>query len=79
MRPPVPPGHLLYFCTDHDGHDPVGVAAVIVARHPDEARALLDAALMARGLRPHADAPYTLHETYFDRPGAVVLLHGAYC
>lgn len=64
----------VYVSTDHDGAYPVGVASVVVARNPVEARGLLDAELTAKGLNP--DLPYTLVE--LRGPVAMVLNDGEY-
>jgi hypothetical protein len=68
----------LFFCTDHASVWPVGVASVVVASDEDEARSLLDAELVGRGLKPYADEPYTLLEANHDKPGAYVLRDGDY-
>jgi hypothetical protein len=64
----------VYVCDDHDHFWPVGVASVVLADGEDEARKLLDAALVARGLRPHEDKPYTLAP--IERRGAYILNDG---
>jgi hypothetical protein len=64
--------------TDHDGHWPVGVASVVVADSEERARMVLDGQLEADGLRPFAQAPYTLIEVPLDREHAVVLCNGEY-
>jgi len=52
----------LYVCTDHDFHWPTGVASVIIAKNEDEAKELLNKALVRRGLQPYDEKPYVLHE-----------------
>lgn len=78
MATVLPSNCKLYICTDHDSHWPVGVASLVIAHDVDEARTLLDAALREHGLKPFTDEPYTLQETYFQHPGAVVLRDGDY-
>lgn len=62
-------------CTDHDYFWPVGVASVIVAETEEEARELLDAALLKRGLKT---TPYTLEELDLTKPSAQILQDGNY-
>jgi hypothetical protein len=66
----------VYVCTDHDGHYPIGVASVVIARNQVDARGLLDAQLEAHGLNPNE--PYTLVEIGLEGPEAVVLRDGNY-
>lgn len=68
----------VFVCTDHDLHYPVGCASVVVADGEDQARELLDAELVRRGLRPHAVEPYTLKQLPAGRALAVVLCDGDY-
>jgi hypothetical protein len=69
----------VYTCNDFWGFYPVGSAAVVVANDEAEARKLLDAALIERGLRKAVDeASYTLRELAFDAPSAVILVDGDY-
>ena len=65
-----------YACNDHDSHYPVGCASVVVAENEEQARELLDAQLVANGLKPHKLAPYTLREVKAGE--AVVLANGVY-
>lgn len=65
----------LWVCTDHDCHWPVGCASIVLADSEDEARALLDAALIDHALKP---TPYTLTEIPTDQARAVVLNDGNY-
>lgn len=71
-------GMRAFTCTDHDCVWPVGVASVVVASDEAEARVLLDAALVSRGLKPDAMAPYSLQEVALDVAQATVLLTGDY-
>jgi len=66
---------MVFTCTDHDGHWPVGVASVVIAVSEDQARKLLDAELTRRGLRPGG---YTLERMSLIEPRAVVLCDGDY-
>ncbi len=69
---------IVFVCTDHDLHYPVGCASVVIADGEDEARALLDAELVKRGLKPSAREPYTLKQLPNNRPLAVILNDGDY-
>lgn len=71
-------GMHVFVCTDHDLHWPVGCASVVIAGGEDEARVLLDAALIDCGLKPSEQKPYTLRQLGTDEPIAVVLLDGEY-
>lgn len=65
-----------YASDDHDSHYPVGCASVVIAENQAQARELLDAALVAQGLKPWSERPYRLFEI---KPGtAVVLANGNY-
>lgn len=68
----------VFACTDHDGHWPVGTASVVIAGDEKGARQLLDAKLVAGGLKPFADEPYTLTEISLNEPKAYVLCDGNY-
>lgn len=68
----------VYVCTDHDLHYPVGCASVVVARDRRQARRLLDEQLRRRGLKGHAEEPYTLVEVDVTTPQARVLRDGDY-
>jgi len=68
----------VFICNDHHGHWAVGSASVVVADNEDEARSLLDAALVADGLKPSALYPYTLRLLDQSRPAAVILVNGEY-
>lgn len=65
----------VFTCTDHKGHWPAGTASVVVAHCEDEARRLLDAALLEQGLDTD---PYTLSEVSLNEPRALVLNNGEY-
>ena len=64
--------------TDHDYVFLVGVASVIVAKDRQQAKCLLDKALVAASLLPYKEEKYTLQEMSIDDPVAVVLLIGSY-
>jgi len=69
----------VYTCTDHDEHWPVGVASVIVANNEEEAKQLLDLALMEQGLDTFDEEdPYTLEELDIIEPGVLMLCNGEY-
>lgn len=57
---------------DFEGHWPVGVAAVVVARDEAEARGLLAAVL------PVHNSPFTLQEVLMDTPNCTILNDGDY-
>lgn len=66
-----------WYCTDHDGHYPVGVASIVVAEREGEARALLIEELRAHGLsQPSGD--FTLTEIDLSKSAAFVLNDGDY-
>ena len=67
----------VWYCTDHDGHWPVGSASVVVAEYEDQARAYLIEALREKGIhQPKGD--FTLTELPLDAAKAVVLNDGEY-
>jgi hypothetical protein len=66
---------MVFTCTDHAGHWPVGVASVVIADSEAEAHRLLDAELTRRGLKP---GHYTLKHLSLIEPRAVVLCDGDY-
>lgn len=68
----------LFTCIDHDGHWPVGVASIIVARNETEAKKLLDEVLHEDGLETFEKKPYTLQEIDLNKPKAVLLHSGEY-
>lgn len=65
----------VFICTDHDGHYPVGVASVVVAKDEEDARILLNRALLADGLRV---TEFTLQEVDTSKPHATILHNGEY-
>ncbi len=65
----------IYTCVDHDGHNPVGVASVIIAMSEGQARVLLAHELIERGLDP---VKFTLQELDITVPGAHILHDGEY-
>ena len=69
----------VWTCTDHDGFWPVGVASVVVAETEREARAALDKALRARGLKDWKGYNYTLQRLDVGTvPVAAILNDGEY-
>lgn len=66
----------VFVCTDHDGHWPVGVCSVVVAFTEDNAREMLQAALILDGLDPRK--PFTFQVLNTSNPQAIVLLNGDY-
>ena len=68
----------VFWCDDHKGFWPVGVASVVVAPDPASAFALLDIALREAGLPPFDEHPYTLHDLDTDRPHALIIHDGDY-
>jgi hypothetical protein len=68
----------LFTCTDHDCVWPVCVASIVLARNEDEARTLLDRALINRGLKPFARSPYTLTEIEQSVASVYILADGEY-
>ncbi len=69
---------LIWTCEDHDGHWPVPVASVVVAPSEEAARALLDAELVSRHLKPSAKQPYTLTLLDPAEAGVRMLSDGEY-
>jgi len=68
----------LYVCTDHDRHWPTGVASVIIAKNENEAKELLNKALVRHGLKPYDEKPYVLHKVSQNKPKAIILYDGDY-
>ena len=68
----------VYTCTDHDGHWPVGVASVIVARDKRHARRLLNKALAKDGLAGFGELSYTLQALDLGTAAATILNNGNY-
>ena len=67
----------VYVCTDHEGHWPVGVCSLIVAKDEDEAKRLLVTELLTHGLKQDGK-PFELREINVSEPRAFVLLDGDY-
>jgi hypothetical protein len=65
----------LFVCLDHAGHQPVGVASIVLAHTEYEALKLLAAELLARGLMSRQ---FTLKQIDTSWPKAVVLRDGDY-
>lgn len=65
----------VYTCVDHDGHYPVGVASVVVAPTEEEAREILEGALVKHGL---STRPFTLRRINIAEPRAFILNDGDY-
>jgi hypothetical protein len=63
------------YATRHDGRYISGYS-VVVARNEEEARRLIDALLVERGLEPHAEYPYELIRV--KQGQAVMLSDGDY-
>ena len=68
----------VWYSTDHSSFWPVGCASVVVAESIEEARQLLDYALLDEGLTGSIDHPYTLIEVPLNKPAAYVLNTGNY-
>lgn len=69
----------LWTCTDHNTYWPVGGASIVIAATEDEARAMLNAALLEKGLEDKAgEKPFTLTEVELDQHGCVILDDGQY-
>jgi hypothetical protein len=66
----------VFLCNNFAGHWPVGTAAVIVAPNEATARDLLDAGMIARGLKPDPTATITKLDT--SAPLCVILNDGDY-
>ena len=63
----------VYLCCDHDGHFPVGVCSLVVAKDEEQARELLDIELK----KQHLDTDgYTLSEVDTSKASAEILLNG---
>lgn len=67
---------MIFTCTDHDGHYPVGVCSIVVANSETEARILLKVALHEAGL--DENEPFTLQVIDATKPRATILLNGDY-
>lgn len=68
----------VYTCDDHDTHWPVGGASIVIAEGIKQARAILDKALMGRGLKPSTEEEYTLTEIDIAKKRAIILCDGNY-
>lgn len=68
----------VYVCTNHNGHNPVGVASIVVAESIDKAYELLDEELKEHGLQPYAEYIYTLQLLDLNTSVAIVLRDGDY-
>lgn len=66
----------VFYCTDHDGHWPVGVASLVVAPNKETAHAALATRLAALGL--NGDKPFTLTELDITKAQILVLRDGDY-
>lgn len=75
---PVDVALTIYYCTDHDGHNPTPVASIVVAKNKTQAKKLLDAKLVARGLKPWCEHRYTLTALSSACANAVILADGDY-
>lgn len=67
----------VYWCANHDGVFLHG-SSIVVARDAEEATRLLDAALIAKNLKPFAEHGYLLVEMAMTKPHAVVMWDGDY-
>lgn len=67
----------VWTCTTFEGHHPVGTSAVIVADDKEEARRLLNSALICAYLPPLLDKD-ELVELDLEKAHAVVLQDGDY-
>ena len=63
--------------SDHNGHWPVGVASVVLAKDKRQGKKLLDAALVEAGLLPFKLCKYTLTKIPMI-PHAKILNDGDY-
>lgn len=66
-----------FICKSHVGHWVAG-ASIVIASDIDEARKLLDEALISKGLKPRKDDPYELEEVDSEHPQAIILFDGDY-
>lgn len=65
----------VYVCTDHAGHNPVGVCSIVFANSEHEARELLQVELREHCLDR---GNFTLRKLSMDKPKAFVLNDGEY-
>lgn len=66
----------IYWCDNHDGHCPIRVASVVVAKDRTQGKKLLDRQLRLHGLKPWNKEKYTLVELDIDCPHAIVISDG---
>lgn len=69
-------GMRVFYCTDHDGYYPVGVASIVVAPHIETARMALASRLDKLGL--DGDKPFTLTELDLTKAQILILRDGNY-
>lgn len=67
----------VFWCTNHDGVFLSG-SSIVVAHDAEEATRLLDAALIAKNLKPFDQHGYLLVEMVMTKPHAVVMWDGDY-
>lgn len=65
----------VYVCIDHNVHNPVGGASVVIAENEQQARLLLREELIRNGLD---DDDFTLQEVDSSSPKAIILDDGQY-
>ena len=68
----------LYYCKDHAGYWPIGVASIILASSEEEAKDLLDEELKSRGLKTYSEEPYTLTKIPQTRSCVTIINDGNY-
>ncbi len=66
----------LFTCTNHQGFQPIGVASIIIAEDHARAYALLENALIKRGL--DGTKLFLLREVDLTQPAAIILHDGDY-
>ena len=66
----------VFYCTDHDGHWPVGVASIVVAPNVETARSALSRRLTENGL--DGNKPFTLTELDTSKAQILILRSGDY-
>lgn len=66
----------VFYCTDHDGYWPVGVASIVVAPSESIARLCLSEKLTELGLK--GNKPFTLVELKTDKTQVLILKDGDY-
>ena len=65
----------VYYCTDHDGVYPTGVASIVVAPSENLARIILRERLRELGLDK---SDFTLQRLYTNETKAIILVNGDY-